>query len=1095
MNLAERLQGAWPGPATAPAVYFPGGTWTHAELWRRVVAAARHLHHQGVSCGDVVALDVRAEPSQWVALLALAWLGVTSFSLPPSASPRRRRELLELVQASWLLVDQAVAEPHPCPVLELDLACAAEPAGAAGLVPADPNPKAPWTIVVGSGSTGRAKLMAISHGQQWARLEAGLQWLPYATGARVRSLVRLDFYAARLRYLEALARGASLVLADVAANADPLGPGGQAPTVLYGTVFHFEQLLQAPPRQRQQACGQLTAVLVGGSSVSGSLRRRICDQLCERLYVLYGANECSTTTCTRLEELHSEPVGVGRPHHGFALEIVAPDGQPVAAGAVGEIRIRSTTTINGYWRDPEATARAFRGGWFYPGDLGRWSPQGQLIHLGRRDDLMIFNGINLYPQELELILREHPAVADAAVVPIRHPVHQDLPAAVVCLRPDQQVAERVLAAHLHERLGVACLQHLWIEPVIPRNGQGKLQRSALNQRVLELLNTSQAGPAAEVQVRSGPDRAGRLTVHWRLPEAPDLAHLERWLVWAFEREAPAPLPVADGPTALASRWLALAGQVALALFEAGRIPLLMAPQLRQLARSRQDPRRWQAVIDLPPLAGLPSQAYELAVHTALRTLAEWHDRPCTGEQRCRCHAHLEATVIPALQGAFPAGKSTLPVLQAAQRLAIPWLHLGGGVFQLGWGVRARCIDRSSTEGDGVMGLKLSHHKAVAAALLRRAGLPPPSHLLVGDLAAAQQAARQLGWPLVLKPADSDRGEGVTVAITAEAELAEALTAALAASESHQALVERQVGGVCHRLFVAHGRLLYAVKRLPLGVVGDGRQAIATLVELAAAKEQARPPWRRAAVPELDGLALAQLAVQGLSPRSVPAAGAFVALRPIETTAWGGVDEDVSERVHPHNAAAALRAAALFGLAVAGIDLISSDISQPWYANGAVINEVNASPQLGGGAISLAQVEPFLQHYLGSSGRIRVEVVVGGLAAWRRGVERWQQLQAEGVAAYLANEQQSWAPGMAPLLVGSELPAGHWHRCESLLLARDAAAIVLVVQSDELLASGLPLDRVAAVHHCDRDLVSWSTAAPLGPERLDQLLALLNTWSA
>jgi hypothetical protein len=104
-------------------------------------------------------------------------------------------------------------------------------------------------------------------------------------------------------------------------------------------------------------------------------------------------------------------------------------------------------------------------------------------------------------------------------------------------------------------------------------------------------------------------------------------------------------------------------------------------------------------------------------------------------------------------------------------------------------------------------------------------------------------------------------------------------------------------------------------------------------------QQSRPPWMRSEIRRLDDLAFKAISLAGFSPSSIPEPGVLVPLRRIESTAWGGVDEEVTQIIHKDNLFAALYASKLLGLNVAGIDIISPDISEPWHKNGAIINEV------------------------------------------------------------------------------------------------------------------------------------------------------------
>jgi D-alanine-D-alanine ligase-like ATP-grasp enzyme len=441
---------------------------------------------------------------------------------------------------------------------------------------------------------------------------------------------------------------------------------------------------------------------------------------------------------------------------------------------------------------------------------------------------------------------------------------------------------------------------------------------------------------------------------------------------------------------------------------------------------------------------------------------------------------------------MPPGKSTYQVLQAAYRRGIPFLPLAAGVYQLGWGHSARKINRSTTDRDTVIGLRWAQNKFWTASILAKAGLPTPIHHLAQSLPAAREAAEKIGYPVVVKPVDQERGEGVAVDVTAET-LAEAFAEAYQRSPSKQVLVEQQVAGVCYRLFVCGGRLLYAVRRLPMGVYADGTSAVSELVNKACQQQEMLPPWKRSGLKPLDDLALNMLARQGWDASSVPPAGKFVALRRIETSAWGGVDEEVTQTLHPENLRVALAAAEIFGLEVAGIDIMSSDITQPWFANGAVINEVNFAPLLGGGEISQRYLGEYLERMVPANGRIVVVVFVGGAAAWQAAEAHGQSLRESGVAAFVTSAAQTLdAQGQTLHLAQQGLNM----RLRALILRREVQALVVVVQTLELLHAAPVLDRVDAVHVVDGEVMEDAqTLTRASAPQVAALVELCQKWSA
>ncbi len=537
----------------------------------------------------------------------------------------------------------------------------------------------------------------------------------------------------------------------------------------------------------------------------------------------------------------------------------------------------------------------------------------------------------------------------------------------------------------------------------------------------------------------------RLAVGFRWQPALDLARLEAWLSATFSLSA-----ARHHSESVQSHWLNLVFLLARELMQAGRVPVF---DLHQIATIEADPQvqdRWVATLIVPSVELMAPDAWRHAVDAAaaacLKAARSTSDEPVD-------LAELDQQVVLALQKIIPGGKSTIPVLRAAHMLGIPFIHLGLGAYQLGWGSRARRISRGSSAADSAIGSRLSASKASTAALLRMAGLPAPEHSVARSVAQAQTAAGSLGWPVVVKPADRERGEGVMVDVDSDDKLQAAFVAALALSRARQVLVERQVAGVCHRIFVAGGEVLYAVKRLPMSVRGDGVHTFAQLVRQELDHQRVKAPWRRSEIRDIDDAARAALAREGLSPSSVLADGAFAPLRRLESTADGGVDEDVSALVHPGNRLIAIQAARLFGLDMAGIDLITADISRPWFETGAIINEVNFSPVLGGGEISRGYLPGFLRRFVDGDGRIPIEVFAGGEPAFQSAVAASRKRAESGERCWVTSANRTLDDTGQDVHLALN---GLDRRIRALLLDWRVDSLALVVQDDELLATGLQM---------------------------------------
>jgi acyl-CoA synthetase (AMP-forming)/AMP-acid ligase II/D-alanine-D-alanine ligase-like ATP-grasp enzyme len=1073
MNISDMLESQAAALGAAPAVILQDRTLTFRELDGRVWQLAAQLRRSGLGRGDVLAHSFADELALLCCMLASARIGATVFSLPLNTPPLQRQHLLQQVRARHLATDMAGRQYSGMVTIPIN----PEPEGLHAMA-ADPSlkdeaPSAPWIIVSGSGSTGRAKLLPITHRQQWARMKAGQNLFPYESTDVLASLIPLDFYTTKMRYLEALTKGTPFVLYDRKRHAAADLIDRFKVTALYGTVAHAEQLLQSLPASSQGAMESLTALMLIGSTVSTSLRQRIRDRLCSRLCVLYGTNESGTLCRTEGQDVHQVTATVGRPHGDCLLEVVDAHDKPVPAGQPGWVRIQGPTLIDGYFDDELATARAFRNGWFYPGDLGRLTPDGQLIHLGRSDDMMIVNGINIYPAEIEQVLTAHPAVLEAAAMPLKHAVHQDIPVCAVSLLEGARVDEQALLSFARARLGSHALHQVVILDRIPRNDRGKPDREALKaaiaRRLGQLAGTGSVAAAGVPAASVARQMPRPFKVTFDVPQPADLARLDAWLAQALQIDL---APLAQVPPSSATvragssrarPWLSRCLLLARALLQAARIPVFDPPEIQAIEPMSGTRKGWQGLVTLARVDHLPRSAYETAIDSAFKLGAWANARELNADNLKDFYAIIERRIVPPLSRMLFTGKSTMPVLRAAHAKGVPFRHLGLGVFQLGWGARARHIDRSSTLLDSAIGAKLSQNKVATGGLLRSAGLPAAVHAVAATHDAARRAAGRIGWPVVVKPVDRDRGEGVTVDVADDQTLRVAFDEAVRLSKAKQAIIERQVDGVCHRLFVANGKLLYAVKRLPMSVSGNGRQTVAELVASEFEAQQRLPPWTRSAIRPLDAMALAAMAAAGFAASSIPDSGTRVPLRRIESTEWGGVDEEVTEQIHPENLRVALAATALFGLNVAGIDIISPDISRPWHENGAIINEVNFTPLLGGGDISRRHLPAFLDEFLQGNGRIPVEVFVGDENAWRAATARWKSLRSSGLNAVLTNGKDTFSASGEPW----PMPFGSvYQRVHALTLSPKVGALVVVIPPDEFVRLGLPLEAVDAVTKVD-----------------------------
>lgn len=219
--------------------------------------------------------------------------------------------------------------------------------------------------------------------------------------------------------------------------------------------------------------------MLGSGVIPADLRKRIRQQITPNLYVYYATNESGLVTIASPADQQTAPETIGRTVAGVRLEIVDGNGNLLPSGKVGLIRVRSAALVSGYLDDDETNAERFTGQGFYPRDLGMLRQGGLLSFAGRSDDMMIMNGINIYPAEIESVMKSHPQVVDAKAFPLKHPLHQDIPVCVVVPSAESSLNERVLLQFAREHLGSHAPQLVFTIAELPRNEEGKVARPAL----------------------------------------------------------------------------------------------------------------------------------------------------------------------------------------------------------------------------------------------------------------------------------------------------------------------------------------------------------------------------------------------------------------------------------------------------------------------------------------------------------------------------------------------------------------------------------------------------------------------------------------
>ena len=235
----------------------------------------------------------------------------------------------------------------------------------------------------------------------------------------------------------------------------------------------------------------LRFVAYGAAPMPESLLVQAIEVLGCEFFQGYGLTETSAMLTILSPQDHREALASGRTERlasagremlGVELRVVDRQGQDVPIGQPGEVLARGACVSPGYWRRPEATAESHADGWFRTGDIGVMDEQRYLSIVDRAKDMLIVGGENVYPSEVERVLRNHPSVVDCAVIGIPHKVWGEEVMAMVVMRPEAEVDPRVLIAHCRASLArYKCPTKVELVAQIPRNAAGKIEKVKLRE--------------------------------------------------------------------------------------------------------------------------------------------------------------------------------------------------------------------------------------------------------------------------------------------------------------------------------------------------------------------------------------------------------------------------------------------------------------------------------------------------------------------------------------------------------------------------------------------------------------------------------------
>jgi len=482
-----------------PALVDPARTLGYGDLDALMDRIAASLQRDGLGAGDAIAICAASSANYAAVFLGALRAGIAVAPLAPGSAPASLARMIEDAEARVLFVDAAAADVIGAPAdgaiprVALDGSAAGQ-AFEAWLAPAGARPQAvapqpawPFNIIYSSGTTGEPKGIVQGHRMRWAHVLRGAK---YAYGPDTVTLLSTPLYSntTLVVFFPTLAYGGCVVLMPKfdAAGYLKLAERHRVTHTMLVPV-QYQRLMAHPDFDRYDLSSfrfKFSTSAPFGAALKADVLKRWPGGLVEFYGMTEGGGTCILEAHLHPGKLHT----VGQPAEGSDIRLIDEAGREVARGEAGEVVGHSAGMMVGYHRHPEKTREAE---WFDPagkrfirtGDIGRFDEEGFLTLFDRKKDMIISGGFNIYPSDLEAVLRGHAAVAEAAVVGVPSEQWGETPVAFVVRRAGNDISGEALLQWANAQLGkTQRLARLHLIDELPRSAIGKVLKRELRER-------------------------------------------------------------------------------------------------------------------------------------------------------------------------------------------------------------------------------------------------------------------------------------------------------------------------------------------------------------------------------------------------------------------------------------------------------------------------------------------------------------------------------------------------------------------------------------------------------------------------------------
>ncbi|HUS10271.1 MAG TPA: long-chain-fatty-acid--CoA ligase [Pyrinomonadaceae bacterium] len=480
-----------------------GRTFTFAEFDRAVNRTARLLETRGVTRGNVVSLLMPNSAEYIIAYFACWKLGATAGPINSLLKTQEISFVIADSEATTLLVHPEFlpaidAIRNDVPALREVISFADERVATGEFIEESSGSGASSSdlkfpvlssdteaiIIYTSGTTGEPKGCLLTHGNLIANAKQISSWLGFTKNDRLLTIMPLfHMNAVSVTTMSALYAGGSTVVSPKFSASRFWQIISDYQITSFGSVATMlSMLLSTYPGgvPKGLKTDQLRFAMCGSAPVPSEVLKRFEETFNCLVIEGYGLSESTCRSTFNPPDARRRPGSCGMAI-GNEMRVVDDDDKEVANGELGEIVLRGENILKGYYRNPEATATAFRNGWFHTGDIGYRDAEGFYYIVDRKSDMIIRGGENIYPREIDEVLYQHPMIAAAATIGVPDELYGEEVAAFVVLKEGGEVTEKEIMAYCRAHLAdYKCPKSVCIVSEIPKGPTGKLLKRELS---------------------------------------------------------------------------------------------------------------------------------------------------------------------------------------------------------------------------------------------------------------------------------------------------------------------------------------------------------------------------------------------------------------------------------------------------------------------------------------------------------------------------------------------------------------------------------------------------------------------------------------